>query len=486
MSDSATSQLQLKLEETDVSSAAPWKDDVLGRGPFADALTSLLDGQRCPLILGVHGAWGSGKTFFLKRWRADLTCRGYKAIYFNAWDDDCCGDPLVATLGQLWESLKDGDLKEIGQSIKAAAMPLLTRTVFSAVRKVTADVVDLDEQALKSQGEKAVDEYLAARANREELRRRLAAMAARVVDTTKHPLVFIIDELDRCRPTFAIELLERVKHVFGVPGVVFVLGIDRDQLARAIQAVYGSIDADGYLRRFFDMEFALPAADAAGYCSHLLDAHDLPAFFKAKSDRVKSQTHLEEYKQFKYFFATLAKQMELSLRDIQHAGRLFVFVARSLPDRHYIYPELLATLVLLRLCNKELYSEFAMARCHPAKVIDYLTSFVPTGTPVPDDTARTLDYLEVALYCCSHDDRPTGNDVVKDQLLLLSKGEPLTAPEQLSARVKAKARSAVASFLEVYASHLQQGHFNRNTPSRSVLRLVHQRVEMGSTPRNGS
>ena len=83
--------------------------------------------------------------------------------------------------------------------------------------------------------------------------------------------MFIIDELDRCRPTFAIELLERVKHIFDVKNIVFVFGINRAELTEALVSVYGEIEAGEYLRRFFDMEFILPDGDPTRFCQHLLE-----------------------------------------------------------------------------------------------------------------------------------------------------------------------------------------------------------------------
>ena len=84
-------------------------------------------------------------------------------------------------------------------------------------------------------------------------------------------MVFIIDELDRCRPTFAIELLERVKHIFDVPNLVFAFGINRDELCSSLQSIYGNIDADVYLRRFFDMEFTLPQTQTQRSFARYLD-----------------------------------------------------------------------------------------------------------------------------------------------------------------------------------------------------------------------
>ena len=77
------------------------------------------------------------------------------------------------------------------------------------------------------------------------------------------PIIFIIDELDRCRPSYAVELLEQVKHFFSVSGIVFVLSIDKVQLGHAVRGVYGNdrINADEYLRRFIDIEYSIPVPD---------------------------------------------------------------------------------------------------------------------------------------------------------------------------------------------------------------------------------
>ena len=65
----------------------------------------------------------------------------------------------------------------------------------------------------------------------------------------------MIDELDRCRPSYAVEFLETAKHLFVVNQVVFVLAINRKQLAHAVRALYGNeFEAEAYLRRSLDPE----------------------------------------------------------------------------------------------------------------------------------------------------------------------------------------------------------------------------------------
>ena len=82
----------------------------------------------------------------------------------------------------------------------------------------------------------------------------------------QHPLVVVIDELDRCRPSYAVELLKAAKHLFAVDGVVFVLALNRSELSHSIGALYGGkFDATGYLRRFIDVDFRLPDPDRAAF-----------------------------------------------------------------------------------------------------------------------------------------------------------------------------------------------------------------------------
>ena len=92
----------------------PWGDDELGRQKYAELLTNLVSSARnAPFCIAVDGEWGSGKTFFLKRWREEFLKKGNTAIYFNAWEDDFYADPLTAIIGQLRKEIESPTLEEI-------------------------------------------------------------------------------------------------------------------------------------------------------------------------------------------------------------------------------------------------------------------------------------------------------------------------------------------------------------------------------------
>ncbi len=96
------------------------------------------------------------------------------------------------------------------------------------------------------------------------------------------PVVFIIDELDRCNPKFAVKLLERLKHLFEVPNIIFVLGLNTEQLQYAVQGFYGSayINGNEYLKRFFDVELSLPTPKLDVYCKSLFASQGIDEYFK--------------------------------------------------------------------------------------------------------------------------------------------------------------------------------------------------------------
>ena len=387
--------LQLKLPEPEIQGDNPWADDALKRSDVAEKLTKLISGQSAPFVISLHGHWGTGKTFLLKRWQQQLENDGFRAIYFNAWEDDFCDDPFVAIIGQLSDFLEREEFQNWGNRIKEAAKPILIQSLRSVFRNVSG--VDPDK-ILEQFAKKTLDEYSQQSEKKNELKAALQELSGKVKTDTGHPLVFIIDELDRCRPTFAIELLERVKHIFDVPDMVFVLGINRDELRSSIQSVYGEIDADTYLRRFFDMEFLLPDIDSKTFCKFLMGQYQLEQSLTSLDERTG---HTAYYGDSKWFivksFPALCSYFGLSLRDIDHCVRMIVFIGSSATTNHFMSQPLFPLLIILRLKNKTLYQEYIRGDRMGSEVMNYIDKLVP-----PENRDREAGYifdeLEINLY----------------------------------------------------------------------------------------
>ena len=122
--------LQLKQEDMSIAPIDVgniWKEDFIGRDKEARSLENLIAGQEGPLTLCLNGAWGTGKTFFLRRFMVQWESNNGKALYFNAWEDDNLDDPLVALIGQLWPLLKPAALQGLVKDLKECAWPLIKK-----------------------------------------------------------------------------------------------------------------------------------------------------------------------------------------------------------------------------------------------------------------------------------------------------------------------------------------------------------------------
>jgi hypothetical protein len=126
------------------------------------------------------------------------------------------------------------------------------------------------------------------------------------VDGVKVPMFVLIDELDRCRPTYAIEMLEQVKHLFDVDNTIFLISTDGDQLAHSIKAVYGeSFDGKRYLLRFFNRQYRFEQRDLRAYVKYLFSIN--------KIDQTKVSAPFKS--DAAEFFVGAMKRYNVTLRD---------------------------------------------------------------------------------------------------------------------------------------------------------------------------
>ena len=438
----------LKIAEPEVDAKNPWGDDVLERKEIADRLTTIVRGQQAPFVISVDGRWGTGKTFLLTRWRQDLGNHGWRAIYFNAWEDDFNDDPLLAIIGQLSEYFNEGPLREMARGVAGAIGHVL-------VRRVTgASPDDLTPDSL-------LNDYREGLRTKSAVKNRLEQLSKQVRDDTGQPLVFIIDELDRCRPTFAIELLERVKHIFDVPNIVFVFGINREELTKSLRSVYGEIEAEEYLRRFVDLPLVLPDADPDTFCTHLIRSFGLDTFFAS----VRTTGSRNTFQIATEYLPLILGGMGLSLRDMDHCVRLLAFAARTMAASRAFPASLLVLLIAVRIQNPKLYREYIEGTARGAALLDCLKDhrrFVRAGN---------LQSLEAVVYAM--DDAET----VVEQLTLLNSGLDPTRSQYVSKRTRGL-KSAVGtteSELENLISlvrRLRGGVEEYRTTARSLARMI--------------
>ena len=475
--------IKLKIPEAEISEVNPWADDVLKRSDVAHSLMELIRDQNPPFVVSLHGQWGTGKSFLLTRWQQDLKNNGFKSIYFNAWEDDFYEDPLIAIIGQLSDFFTKGKFKDSIAKVQDTAKPLLTQGSIGVINKLTG--VNLNTVRDEMSKDDVFQLYTGLRKNKQKLQKSLSELASLVNQETKHPLVFIIDELDRCRPLFAIALLERVKHIFSIPHIVFVFGINRDELCSAIRSVYGRIDADTYLRRFFDLEFVLPEIDSAAFCTYQIKRFQLEEVFSRLSN--KGSQHTQDFSEFNNFFPSYSGCLGLSLRDIEYCIRALAYVGTCIREQHFMHPVLLSLLITLRLKNNKLYKEFINGNRWGYEIMDFIDRVVSNADISYDEEFNhKLNVLEAYLYLTDHRIRRgfDGNSVSYDELIRLDeslkKGSKLQEAEtlHLSKRTINSEHSRVNSLATIATQITNSIAFRRNVYTKATISYLAGLIEL--------
>tara|TARA_R110002012_G_scaffold167690_1_gene331131 strand:- start:442 stop:1869 length:1428 start_codon:yes stop_codon:yes gene_type:complete len=283
-----------------------WEGDLLGRADVAKFLQNLLENDNDDIkVVNIDSPWGTGKTFFLDRWCKHLSDeRG--VVYFNAWEKDYTGDPFISLVSAIRDQLKvqrstsddiEDTIKDFttkAKNIFLSTAPGLTKLVSKGLlKKLTAveseelaatiqaatdEVADKAVEALIVNSEKDHEAVKQFREVFEKLVKEVSA--AKSTEDGDFPVYIFIDELDRCRPTYAIELLERIKHFFDVSGCIFIIATDTKQLGHSIKAVYGGgFDSFEYLKRFFDITYSLDNSDVELWVSANFDISENSSYY---------------------------------------------------------------------------------------------------------------------------------------------------------------------------------------------------------------
>ena len=359
-----------KLPAPRVDAENAWKDDIMDRQRFGQSLLNFLQRETQPLTVALHGQWGAGKTFFLERWRTDLEKEGVPVVYLNAWEDDFLDDPMTSLFGQAYAQIKDDSWKECWKTACEIAPKLVKGAVLKVISHASEGLVPEEAQHFQSVAENACEEYQSILARKRSFQENLAQFAQTQRDKTGSPLVFIVDELDRCRPLHTIQFLERIKHFFAVPNVAFVLGVDLVNLKKSIAAVYGEIDVDAYLRRFFDFEFWLKEATSEEYFKILAEKYGVYELIKTPNSYRNN-----------FVFEMIKRKFDaekVSLRQIEFFMRSLVFGLKSSGiecECSRNFQDFLLIFATLRTFEPQLYDELkhqSLLWSALKKTIDYL------------------------------------------------------------------------------------------------------------------
>jgi KAP-like P-loop domain-containing protein len=372
------------VEIGDKEGFAPQKD-IFKRAAFGTGLANLLRRVEDPMVLILDGPWGSGKTTFIKMLAGLLRQNGHPVIYFDSFANDYIDDAFLAIAAEvtdLSQKLKRertaahkkflDKAARAGRAIirsgakivvKAATLGALDAADITELKSIAKDVAD-------EVGTKA-DDYVKALLSRqgeerksiESFRTALSELVAILVPKssdsnertpTAVPLIFIVDELDRCKPNFALELLEKIKHVFSVSGIHFILATHLSQLETSVRFNYGTdIDARTYLQKFYNLIVHLPG-DGKFNSNKIIRNY---------IDYLKAHLRLDENSL--QFVEVIAEHRALTLRPVE---RIAVYISLAIAFttsknlKYFRPPPILAGLCILKTLEPDLFQKAKLGR----------------------------------------------------------------------------------------------------------------------------
>jgi hypothetical protein len=394
-----------RIADLDIPTDAPFLHDALERRPVVEFLSSLIARTGGPFVLALDSPWGSGKTTLVRMLKSELEREDFQCIYFNAWRVDHAVDPLVALVSsvdrmQLAAGASQAKFDRHVTTIRKVTSLVAKRGAVALAKALTVGALDLDKEIEDASAELTggtVEDIVTAFRKEDELlakfRDELRSAVALLPEAGKKPtLVWFIDELDRCRPTFAVALLERIKHLFDVQDVVFVLSLDKRQLEASTAAIYGSgIDAAEYLRRFIDLEYGIPVASAERFTESLLTRFDLDRVFaERKGELADDRRHFVE------FFTAIADLFGLTLRARERCITRLRVVMDQTPSNQYLRPILVALLLVLRSNAVDTFWGFVRGEKSPEDVMALMHGFPRAKKLLIDQVGVILEAYLIA------------------------------------------------------------------------------------------
>lgn len=384
----------LRCARTDIDGTDAFDNDLLDRQNLALKLTDYLDRLKEGAVLAIDAPWGEGKTWFGKNWEQHLANESHKTVYIDAFERDYVEDPFMLLTSEILEVIEDEseveeNLKRSGAKIAKALLPMAIKASINfggrvllgssdvsgemqdAIEAGTGDASELTSEWIKDK----LDGYIQDKVVMQEFKDSLKEYA----QSQDKPIVIFIDELDRCKPTFAVSLIERIKHFFDVPNIVFVLLLNRDQLEKAVKGVYGlETDASTYLGKFINFFFMLPKPALLDHNTEQNYERYIVSTFN-KYQFSQSQEDVAFVKHLKFW----APRYDLSLRDIEKAIALYAF-AQPVNDLSYLLTYVIVLKVKRSTLFQRLLKDEHQAHQEAKEYIDVLMDYAErhehTGT----------------------------------------------------------------------------------------------------------
>ena len=395
--------------DIDVPSGNPFENDRFNRQGHVEILTRVIKRLEGPCTLSVDAPWGEGKTTFLRLWRKYLENCHIPVVSFNAWESDYVDDPFIALSEEITKGLEEYASDELNAKLRVlgdVTLDIVKHSLPAIIRIGTAGVLDVSslmEQEiggiLGSYAKERISAHRQITSSVSDFRAKLQDISDSLSqEYGDAPLVIIVDELDRCRPSYAIELLEVAKHLFAVDGVVFIMAVNRTQLAHSIRAVYGDqFDADDYLNRFFSISYRLPPSNNRVFIASLFNSLGLAEYHQPPGPVPHAGIQIGRADSvFQFFFRGPGVSKRTVAQAIQHFNLVFL----SLSDNNNLDGRATAFAIVIRSFASDVYEAFLKGHASDAEVADVV--FASSGTESRRHDTLAREFEKTLIAACMH------------------------------------------------------------------------------------
>lgn len=351
-------------------------NDTFNRKGFYQQVMRVIDhAPEKNLVFALDDNWGNGKTSFVQMMKAEIdidTNKNYNVIYFDAFEHDYQSDPFISLTAQIYSLIKKDQSKlkpfkekfikaskKVGSSLFIGGMKAVISTATAGMAdgsKVINSITDIAKNSaenLTGELERFIEKKIKSADEEKQDIQNFKKVLRDMHSASGIKTIFIIDELDRARPDYALDLLEKVKHLFSVDGLIFMLVMNRNQFEKSVEQRYGQIDSRTYLNKFINYWITLPKTRSYEYTLH--NAHNETTITEHLNEINKQRKLLVKGGQLINILSFLLDINDCSLRDAERCYSLLQITndAESLKLNN-AHLTTWAIIAFLKVCKPEL------------------------------------------------------------------------------------------------------------------------------------
>ncbi|MEQ9414808.1 MAG: P-loop NTPase fold protein, partial [Cyclobacteriaceae bacterium] len=310
-----------------------WKDFSVRLHEYIDVEHHFVKGS---FVIALTAPFGSGKSTFINMWKDHLEKSDADSVphlsVLNAWEADYCGAPLFALIHALLKAFPENSnlanqVRNAASDIGWFSSALLNQFVSHLTGLdpfAAGELAETKKENREKETFKRYDEFTEFE-GRLEAMKKLKYCLASLINSDERQTVIIVDELDRCRPDYAINYLETINHIFDIQGLVFILAVDKEQLKSSAKVAFGSgLNFEEYFRKFANSQVALPPAKDESY-SNITQKYIDEYFSVEMNNRYTMKLENINNKDI----CSLLTSFQLTLRQSQEVFRLISHLVSS-------------------------------------------------------------------------------------------------------------------------------------------------------------